>query len=326
MFGRALVEALRAEASGIEAGMNVVPGERTSYSIVICPPGVDRMFLHCPGANDTFGADDVNPKIVADARLFHFGYPPLMARTYANGAKDLMKILQIAKAAGATTSLDMAYPDPSGPAAAADWPAILNSVLPLVDIFTPSVEELTFLLRRKTFERLIAQAGEGEMLSVIDGRLLDGLAEQCLAAGAGIVLIKCGRLGAYVRTAGRGRLEQFGRATCVPPDDWANRELLEPSYRVEPVVSANGAGDCAIAGFLAALLRGLPIADCLRCACAAGWQNLQAADAISGISDWASLMRFVEGRPEKVDVDIPLERWRFDRRADQYVGPRDRAP
>ena len=26
-------------------------GENTSYSVVIAPKGIDRMFLHCPGAN-----------------------------------------------------------------------------------------------------------------------------------------------------------------------------------------------------------------------------------------------------------------------------------
>jgi hypothetical protein len=31
----------------------------TSYTIAISPPGVDRTFLHCPGANQTFRADDV---------------------------------------------------------------------------------------------------------------------------------------------------------------------------------------------------------------------------------------------------------------------------
>ena len=86
-FGKAILDLIRAEAPGAEAGMRVVAGEHSSYTVVINPPGIDRIFLHCPGANDTFGAEDIHGEAVARARLFHFGYPPLMARTYAeNGA------------------------------------------------------------------------------------------------------------------------------------------------------------------------------------------------------------------------------------------------
>jgi len=72
-FGRILLERLRALAPGAEGGMQVVPGENTSYTIVIAPPGIDRMFLHCPDANDTFGPEDVDLDVVGRARLFHGG-------------------------------------------------------------------------------------------------------------------------------------------------------------------------------------------------------------------------------------------------------------
>ena len=36
----------------------------TSYSIVLAPPGIDRMFLHHPGANDTFAAEDLNQDLL----------------------------------------------------------------------------------------------------------------------------------------------------------------------------------------------------------------------------------------------------------------------
>ena len=48
-----------------DAALTVVPGEGTSYSIVLAPPGIDRVFLHHPGANDTFCADDVNYALVS---------------------------------------------------------------------------------------------------------------------------------------------------------------------------------------------------------------------------------------------------------------------
>ena len=325
IFGRALIQAIQTEAPGAEAGMRVVAGEDTSYTVVVTPPGIDRMFLHCPGANDTFAAADVDLKTVGRARLFHFGYPPLMARTYAEGGAELVSIFADVKAAGATTSLDMAYPDPAGPAGKVDWAAILTRTLPHVDIFTPSVEELTFMLRRPTFEELLASAGQGDPLSLIDGTLLTDLAERCIETGAAIVLLKCGYLGLYIRTAGRGRLEKLGRAQCGDLDNWTDRELFEPSYKVDNIVSATGAGDCAIAGFLASFLRGCTVEMALRYACATAAQNIQVADAVSGVKSWQQTTRQVAGRPPKVDVDIMLARWRWDDNQNHYVGPRDGA-
>lgn len=34
------------------------------------------MFLHCPGANDTFSVDDVRYDLVSEARLFHLAIRP----------------------------------------------------------------------------------------------------------------------------------------------------------------------------------------------------------------------------------------------------------
>lgn len=324
MFGRALLEALRAEAAGAEKGMKIVDGEDTSYTIVISPPGVDRMFLHCPGANDTFRAEDIDLDVVAAARLFHFGYPPLMASTYADGGAELVKIFSQAKSVATMTSLDMAYPDPAGPAGKVDWADILQKTLPYVDIFTPSVEELSFMLRRERFDELIERAAGGDVLACIDGELLGDLARQCLDAGAAVVLIKCGHLGLYVRTAERERFKTPSLADCVNGDDWAGRELFEPSYCVDSIVSATGAGDCAIAGFLASVLRGCSLDDALRYACATGAQNLSVPDAISGIRSWEQTADQVNSHPPKSKPAIPLAGWRFDAAQEHYVGPADR--
>jgi sugar/nucleoside kinase (ribokinase family) len=75
-FGKAILDRLR--LYGAEKGMSIVPGEGTSYTIVIAAEGIDRVFLHNPGTNDTFGPEDVNLDVVRQARLFHLGYPPLM--------------------------------------------------------------------------------------------------------------------------------------------------------------------------------------------------------------------------------------------------------
>lgn len=61
-------------------GTVVAHGGETSYSVVIAPPGVDRIFLHCSGENDRFYSSDVSDEAFKEAKLFHFGYPPLMMR------------------------------------------------------------------------------------------------------------------------------------------------------------------------------------------------------------------------------------------------------
>ncbi|MEA2069003.1 MAG: carbohydrate kinase family protein, partial [Verrucomicrobiota bacterium] len=59
---------------GIENTLVVDDSVTTSYTVVINPKGFDRMFVHDPGANNTFKADDIDYDRVAECDLFHFGY------------------------------------------------------------------------------------------------------------------------------------------------------------------------------------------------------------------------------------------------------------
>ena len=58
-FGHILLALYAERDPALAHGMIVAPGEVTSYSVVISPPGSDRIFLHCSGANHTFSADDL---------------------------------------------------------------------------------------------------------------------------------------------------------------------------------------------------------------------------------------------------------------------------
>ncbi len=71
-----------------DAGMIRTDQASTSYSVVLAIPGIDRIFLHNPGANDTFCAEDIPEEAWQDTALFHFGYPPLMRSMYVNGGMD----------------------------------------------------------------------------------------------------------------------------------------------------------------------------------------------------------------------------------------------
>lgn len=286
IFGDAILSIFREEQESLADGMIVAKGESSSYSIVISPPHVDRMFLHCTGANDTFGADDVNMEALVEAGLFHFGYPPLMRRMYENGGEELIRIMKRAKSAGATTSLDMAKPDPDGLAGQLDWRHILNKLLPYVDLFLPSIEEILFMLRREQYEDLLLKHGLGGLIDHLDSELLNELSSELLAMGASVVVLKLGEHGLYLRTTSEeSRFEDTGRYCPLNNEEWIDRELYVPCFKVK-VAGTTGAGDCTIAGFLAGFIQGLRPEETMIGAVGTGACNVERSDATSGILSW----------------------------------------
>ena len=143
-FGELIIKRLKEQ--GETSGLSICEGDRTSYTIAIAPPNIDRIFLHDPGANNFFSSADLDDKIIAQSRIFHFGYPPLIAASYENEGEELERIIKMAKSSGAITSLDMTLPDPNSDAGKIDWRKILEKILPFVDIFLPSIEEAFFML------------------------------------------------------------------------------------------------------------------------------------------------------------------------------------
>ncbi len=298
-FGSLVVEKMEQARCG--EAVRRVPGEQTAYTIILAPPGVDRTFLHNPGANNTFGLRDIDFGAVERSDVMHLGYPPLLRRLYEDGGGELAEIFRRARACGATTSLDMTLPDPEAASGRVDWEAILEAALPAVDIFLPSAEEAVFCLERENFFSLRERgAAEGgglvDALSREDCRRLTG---KLLDFGAGISGLKAGHRGLYLRTAGSARLEEFGRGRCRDVERWSERELWQPAFPVESVASTTGAGDAAIAGFLAAFLRGESPEAALKYAAAAGAQSVSAHDAISGLTDYAGLTRMVDSAPSE---------------------------
>ena len=178
---------------GLGETIHPAAGASTSFSIVLAPPGIDRIFLHCTGCNDTFTAADIDRDALAGSRLFHIGYPPLMRRLYENEGRELETILRLAKENGLTTSLDMSLPDPQSDAGRAPWPTILRRVLPLVDIFLPSLDELWFMLERDDYLAHKSAPENKSDSSAVD--LQRRLATASLAMGCGACAIKSGRRG-----------------------------------------------------------------------------------------------------------------------------------
>lgn len=286
LFGCVIRDRLKAD------GMIVAAGEASSYTVVINPPGVDRTFLHCTGTNDTFGAADIPYDKLKGARLFHFGYPTLMRRMYADGGVELETIFREVKARGLTTSLDVSYPDPHSAAGQADWRAILQRVLPQVDMYLPSLDETLFMLR------LPAATPLGD------------IARQLLDYGVGIAGLKLGDEGLYLRTDNRH------------PPPWRNRELLAPCFRVA-VAGTTGAGDCTIAGFLAAWLHRLPPEAVLTTAVAVGACCCEQLDATSGVPTWSSVQERLRSHWPRLPVQRNLAGWQWDEATQLWRGPND---
>ena len=182
----------------------------SSYSVVLAVPGIDRIFLHNPGANDTFCAADVDMSLLEGAAIFHFGYPPLMRTMYENEGAELVALMQRVNEAGVATSLDMAAVDADSEAGKVNWDEVLKKVLPFVDFFVPSVEELCFMLDRKRFAEWQERAGNKAITDVLDiEKDVKPLADRCMAYGAKVLLVKCGAPGMYYRTAGEEQLKQI---------------------------------------------------------------------------------------------------------------------
>jgi sugar/nucleoside kinase (ribokinase family) len=319
LFGQAIGRLVASQAPALADSMLLDPAANTSYTVVINPPQMDRIFLHHPGANDTFMADDVRYERVAQSRAFHFGYPPLMQSMYRDGGRELVEIFRRAKAAGATTSLDMALPDPTTASGQADWAAIIKATLPHVDIFLPSAEELLYMLRPSTLHDLQRGASDGDILPLVTAPLLSSLAAEVLALGSKIVAIKLGRRGFYLRTGDQASMAALGRAQPSDAARWAGRELWAPAFRANEV-GATGSGDASIAGFWAALLRDLSPEEAIIAATAVGACNVEAADALSGILTWPATQVRVQAGWPKHDLIVDAAGWRYDESAQLWIG------
>jgi len=309
-FGATLLDLLREHDARLAEGMRVSAGETTSYSVVINPPGVDRTFLHCPGANDRFGAADVALDW-AGVRALHFGYPPLMERIAANDGAELAALFAGARAQGVTTSLDMAWPDPESAAGRLDWAALLGRCLPLVDLFMPSAEELVFMLDR-------SHAQEPWHIAQIDA-----LVKRCLDLGAALVVVKLGDQGLYLRsTHDAQRLQSAGAAFAGNRAPWRGHHLWAPCFAAT-VAGTTGAGDATIAGFLLALLAEMDPTATLVHAVAVGACSVETPDATSGIPSWETVRSRIAAGWDRLPLHEQPSDWRWEATLGIWYGPHD---
>ena len=323
LFGQAILQILTGHSPALADGMIVAPGEASSYSIILSTPHADRMLIHAPGCNATFGVDDVRYDMLERAQHFHFGYPPLMERMYTANGTELATMFQRVQAMDLTTSLDLCMPDPVSTAGRADWQAILSATLPYVDVFLPSAEEILLMLHRPLFEQFAALPDSVRPLQHITPHMVSEMGQQLLDMGAKVVALKLGERGLYLRTANASVLSRMGN-NRIHIAAWANRELWMPCFAVD-VVGTTGAGDATIAGFLAGFVFGMSPTLSLVMACAIGACSVEAVDAISGIRSWPqTAARLAKGWPHlPLALDIAQAGWRWDPENEVWIGPND---
>ncbi|MCK5879628.1 MAG: carbohydrate kinase family protein [Holophagae bacterium] len=288
-FGQTVLNILQRQDPSLADGMIVGLGDETSYTLVISPPGIDRMFLHCPGANHTFCAADIVDEKLKGVELFHFGYPTLMRTMYQNNGAEMKIIFDRVHQAGAWTSLDMTCVDPASEAGQIDWFQWLENVLPSVDLFLPSIDEILFMVNRAKYDEL-AEAFPGDIMQGVDRLLVEQTAQTLLDLGVSVVVIKLGDQGLYLRTA-----------TSVPGRDpaWDGADIFMPCMEAD-VVGTTGAGDCTIAGFLAAFVKGETPRDAVRTAVGVGAFSVESATATDSIPSWEMVKNRIADGWEKV--------------------------
>ncbi|MDR0362910.1 MAG: carbohydrate kinase family protein [Planctomycetota bacterium] len=290
-FGQAILNTIRRTDEKLVRDMVISPGEGSSFTLILNPPGIDRVFLHAAATNNTFVSDEIAEASLENTKLLHFGYPPLMRRFFLDDGVETKKLLMRGKARGMTTSLDMARPDPDSEAGKIDWLRLLENVLPHVDVFLPSVDEIIFMLDRDLFFDILSRSGSSNPAAFMDMDLVSKTADRLLAMGPAVVGLKLGDQGFYLKTtADAKRLSEMGPLT--PPDQqaWLGRELAAPCRCVD-VAGTTGAGDCTIAGFLGSLLKGASPEEAVLMSVGTGGAGVEEIDASSGVPPWETISR-----------------------------------
>ena len=129
-----------------------------------------------------------------------------------------------------------------------NWPELLRPCLAHLDFLVPSFHEAQFCVPAEFSDSPASVAG------------------YFIKQGVQVVALKMGEAGSYVRTRD-------------------GMEATIPAIQVR-AVDATGAGDAFAAGFLAGVLRGLPLEECARLGNATGACCVGAVGTIAGLKSW----------------------------------------
>jgi sugar/nucleoside kinase (ribokinase family) len=273
----------------VSDGIETTREAGTAFSIVIAPPGVDRIFLESPGCNRIFNTGNINFAAVSESRVFHFGYPPLLRQFYLEDGQQLEEVFTKVQDLGVVTSLDLSWPDPSSESGKVNWSAIMDKVLPHVDIFIPSLDEVLKIMMPDKFDE-IESSGKGDILDMIPVNIIRQMGRQIIDSGVRILLIKAGHRGAYLLT---GDITSINTKADLSMDEkqWNNCELWCSAYKADTALIKNssGAGDTAAAAFLSAILNSQDPENSVRYAAMAGRNSLYTKNNSDDLGNWEEL-------------------------------------
>lgn len=289
------------DKQNLSEGIKTVKGQHTAFGLVIAPPGVDRIFLESPGCSRIFDISHIDFDAVAQSRLFHFGYPPLLKHFYLNEGEQLLDTLCRIQSMNVVTSLDFSLPDPESESGKIDWPKILQRVLPFTDIFVPSLEEALQIMMPDEYAQIQTLSDHIDIIDQVPLSLIQKVGKRIIDCGAKIVLIKSGHLGAYLFAGDVASLNKKSGFN-LSEQDWNYCSLWCKAYPVDDakIKNASGAGDTSAAAFLSAILDGEDPGTSLKYAAIAGRNNLYCFDIFKETSTWAGMTEQMKSEKNEI--------------------------
>ncbi|MFJ1914506.1 carbohydrate kinase family protein [Streptomyces sp. NPDC088147] len=235
------------DARGVNTdALRVDPVLPTPLTVVVTREDGDRTILTSPGTLSATGPDDIPEALLTSSRHVHAASYFLLPKL----AEALPGLLATARAHGVTTSLDT-NDDPSG-----TWaPGRIDATLAVTDFLLPNAQEALALAAGGAPDATGSPAAAGSLEA----------AAGALAARGPRVVVKNGADGALVHDG---------------------RTLLRTSGIPARPLDTVGAGDSFDAGFIAAFLRGLPIAEALAFAAACGALSTRAHGGTAAQPTW----------------------------------------
>ena len=196
---------------------------------------------------------------------------------------------------GVVTSLDFSLPDTESESGRLNWPSIMQRILPLTDIFVPSLEEVLQIMNPGENEEIISAIADTDILDPAIVNTIRDLGRRCIDSGVKILLIKAGHHGAYLLTGDVSSLSEKAGLN-LDPDKWNNCELWCKAYKTDPIkiTNSSGAGDTSVAAFLSAILDGENPVTAVRFAALAGRNNLYCTNLYDDLSDWQTMAAEME--------------------------------
>jgi len=244
IFGDFLISEMNACGVNTE-GVKKDHNANTSSVIVMVSSNGERTFLYCPGATEELTIDDIDFSLIEHSKILHIGGVMKLPKL------DVAAVLKKAKDFAVTTSLDTDW-DPTG-----RWLSLVEPCLRYVDIFTPSMDEAKMIFGKNEPQEIMKTA---------------------LSYGIGIVALKMGEAGCYIKTEDDG--------------------FHIPAYKVN-VTDTTGAGDSFVGGFLTGIAKGWDLRESGIFANAVGALCVTALGATTGVKGFDETMAFMKNqRPD----------------------------